>query len=252
MINSNSQRFTYDKLSITKPSSKDLSIKNNNSQCNKVYGDSTANTKSTKSTCSTYSSQPTTIVKMFDSNADFVHISPGNDMVIFECEEALSFKQKEEMADLNCEEIIQINNILHSTCKSNSKNFIRNESIMEIETELTSELEIKIFEQNLIQNEVYVDIFHNMVENEQDYSPDPFYFKLKQRELNSLMRSILADWMMEVSSEFFLKRETFHIAINYVDRYLSAVPNVLKWDLQLIGLTSMFIASKMEVSFIFF
>ena len=46
--------------------------------------------------------------------------------------------------------------------------------------------------------------------------------------------------------EFALKRETFHYAVNYVDRYLSKVENVRKIDLQLIGVTSLFIASKME------
>lgn len=35
------------------------------------------------------------------------------------------------------------------------------------------------------------------------------------------MRAILIDWMMEVSSEFHLKRETFYLSTYYVDRYLS-------------------------------
>lgn len=34
------------------------------------------------------------------------------------------------------------------------------------------------------------------------------------------MRAILIDWMMEVSSEFTLKRETFHLSVRYVDFYL--------------------------------
>ncbi len=60
------------------------------------------------------------------------------------------------------------------------------------------------------------------------------------------MRAILLDWMMEVCMEFALTRETFHYAINYTDRYLSTVPKVSKLEYQLIGVTSMYIASKME------
>jgi hypothetical protein len=61
-----------------------------------------------------------------------------------------------------------------------------------------------------------------------------------------MMRAILIDWMMEVCSEFFLKRDTLYQAINFVDRYLSVVPDVPKIDLQLLGVSSMFVACKME------
>ena len=45
------------------------------------------------------------------------------------------------------------------------------------------------------------------------------------------MRAILFDWMQEVATEFTLKRETYYYAINYVDRYLTVVPNIKKWKL---------------------
>ena len=35
------------------------------------------------------------------------------------------------------------------------------------------------------------------------------------------MRAILIDWMMEVCSDYLFKRETFHLSVNFVDRYLS-------------------------------
>ena len=34
------------------------------------------------------------------------------------------------------------------------------------------------------------------------------------------MRTILIDWIFEVSSEFMMKRETSYTAINILDRYL--------------------------------
>ena len=83
------------------------------------------------------------------------------------------------------------------------------------------------------------------------YNPDAFYLQKNQNNINSLMRTILMDWMMEVCAEFTLKRETFHLASNYVDRYLSKVKNIERNKLQLIGLSSMYIASKVEVFKIF-
>ena len=85
-----------------------------------------------------------------------------------------------------------------------------------------------------------------LIMRENDYCPDPHYLKKKQNQINWTMRAILFDWMMEVCMEFGLKRETYHYAINYVDRYLSAVPNLPKIELQLIGVTALYMAAKVE------
>jgi len=37
------------------------------------------------------------------------------------------------------------------------------------------------------------------------------------------MRLILINWLMEVSTEFMFKRDTFYCAVNYIDRYMSKV-----------------------------
>jgi len=85
-----------------------------------------------------------------------------------------------------------------------------------------------------------------LIMRENEYCPEPFYLKKKQTQINWTMRAILFDWMMEVCMEFGLKRETYHYAINYVDRYLSAVLNVPKIELQLIGVTALYMAAKVE------
>lgn len=51
---------------------------------------------------------------------------------------------------------------------------------------------------------------------------------------------------MEVISEFTLKRETFHLAISFVDRFLSLHPNIRKDEFQLLGLSAMSLAAKIE------
>ena len=44
-----------------------------------------------------------------------------------------------------------------------------------------------------------------------------------------------------------LHRETFYLAVDFVDRYLAAKTNVAKSKLQLIGITALFVAAKLEV-----
>jgi len=50
-----------------------------------------------------------------------------------------------------------------------------------------------------------------------------------------------------VSEAYRLRRETFHVAVDFVDRYLSRVSGVIKQQLQLIGITALFVAAKVEV-----
>jgi hypothetical protein len=50
-----------------------------------------------------------------------------------------------------------------------------------------------------------------------------------------------------VCEVYHLHRETYHLAIAYVDQYLCNTTNLPKAKLQLLGITSLFIASKIEV-----
>lgn len=94
-----------------------------------------------------------------------------------------------------------------------------------------------------------LDTLNYLVGREIKYKPDPYYMEKNQPQITWKMRMILVDWMMEVCMEYKLKRETFHYAVNYVDRYLSLTRNIDKSSLQLIGVTSMYIASKIEELF---
>ena len=59
------------------------------------------------------------------------------------------------------------------------------------------------------------------------------------------MRATLIDWLVEVAEEYRLVPETLHLAVNYIDHFLSYVP-VARSKLQLVGVTCMLIASKYE------
>ncbi|CAL2034089.1 unnamed protein product [Caenorhabditis brenneri] len=61
------------------------------------------------------------------------------------------------------------------------------------------------------------------------------------------MRQTLLVWMMDVCEVEKLHRETFHLAVDYVDRYLeSAMDEVHAGNFQLIGTAALFIAAKYE------
>lgn len=64
--------------------------------------------------------------------------------------------------------------------------------------------------------------------------------------LQPRMRAILLDWLIEVCEVYKLHRETYFLTVDYLDRYLTAKQNVSKNQLQLIGITCLFIASKVE------
>jgi hypothetical protein len=51
-----------------------------------------------------------------------------------------------------------------------------------------------------------------------------------------------------VCEEYKLHRETYYLAMDMFDRFMDARNNVRKEQLQLLGVTCLFIASKIEVS----
>nr|CAH7752674.1 unnamed protein product [Callosobruchus chinensis] len=60
------------------------------------------------------------------------------------------------------------------------------------------------------------------------------------------MRTILLDWVMEVCEVYRLRRVTYYLSVDYFDRFLSIRPDVPKNQLQLVGVTCLFLASKLE------
>ncbi|KAE8617605.1 hypothetical protein XENTR_v10009135 [Xenopus tropicalis] len=64
-------------------------------------------------------------------------------------------------------------------------------------------------------------------------------------EVNERMRAILVDWLIQVHLKFQLLQETLYMAIAIMDRFLQGQP-ISRSKLQLVGVTSLFIASKYE------
>jgi len=59
------------------------------------------------------------------------------------------------------------------------------------------------------------------------------------------MRSILVDWIIDVHGKFKLREQTLFMAVNLVDRMIER-SIINRHDFQLVGITSLFIASKYE------
>ena len=114
------------------------------------------------------------------------------------------------------------------------------------QADLSTQSELENFNPILETCVIDNDTIEFLIQREKIYAPDPWYLKTKQPNVSWQMRAILADWMLEVSTEFTLKRETYHYALSYVDRFLSIFSNVQKQELQLVGVAALFIAAKCE------
>lgn len=111
-------------------------------------------------------------------------------------------------------------------------------------------LQSKIHERPNVQEvpEYIHSIFLHLKEFEKcnpDFYPLPGYMKRNQTDINEKMRAILNDWLIEVHLKFKLLPETFFLTMNIIDRYLNK-KTIQRTSLQLVGITSMLIASKYE------
>lgn len=70
----------------------------------------------------------------------------------------------------------------------------------------------------------------------------------RQTDINFKMRSILVDWLVEVHHKFKLQAATLWLCVNILDRYLEKAV-IQRSKLQLVGVTSLFVACKFEELF---
>nr|XP_020473022.1 G1/S-specific cyclin-E2-like isoform X2 [Monopterus albus]XP_020473023.1 G1/S-specific cyclin-E2-like isoform X2 [Monopterus albus] len=89
------------------------------------------------------------------------------------------------------------------------------------------------------------DVWIKMLNKELKYVHDKSYLQRHPR-LQPKMRAILLDWLFEVSEVYSLHRQTAYLAQDYFDRFMLTQKDVGKDYLQLIGITALFIASKIE------
>ncbi|CAN6999641.1 unnamed protein product [Brassica oleracea var. botrytis] len=71
------------------------------------------------------------------------------------------------------------------------------------------------------------------------------YIDKVQKDVTPNMRGVLVDWLVEVAEEYKLLSYTLYLDVSYIDRFLS-LQIVNRQKLQLLGVSSMLIASKYE------
>ena len=110
---------------------------------------------------------------------------------------------------------------------------------------------LKVFacEQKILENPQRVqlyseEIFKNLEKFEEKFAAKGKFLDM-QREINFKTRAFLVDWIVAAHFKLGLVQETLFIAVNLVDRYLGK-RNVMKRQIQLVGLAGLFIAAKYE------
>ncbi|XP_032874719.1 G2/mitotic-specific cyclin-B1-like [Amblyraja radiata] len=95
-------------------------------------------------------------------------------------------------------------------------------------------------------SEYVKDIFKYLRQLEVDQAVRPDY--LTGQGITGPMRAVLIDWLVQVQVNFKLLPESLYMTVSIIDRFLQDNP-VTKKNLQLVGVTAMFVACKYEEIF---
>jgi cyclin B len=87
------------------------------------------------------------------------------------------------------------------------------------------------------------DLFQHLYQAEARDAVTPYMDS--QPDINSKMRAILIDWLVEVHMKFRLVPETLYLCVNLIDRYC-IMADIRRSELQLVGVTALLIACKYE------
>ncbi|XP_022735101.1 putative cyclin-B3-1 isoform X2 [Durio zibethinus] len=91
----------------------------------------------------------------------------------------------------------------------------------------------------------YVDEIYQYYWVTEALSPSLENYMSIQTDITPHMRGILINWLIEVHLKFDLMQETLYLMVTLLDRFLSEV-QIKKNDMQLVGLTTLLLASKYE------
>lgn len=139
------------------------------------------------------------------------------------------------------------NNIIMSN--SNSSTFQNSQYLSENHNIIINLEKSFQFTQDEIDLETMYDLNQEMVSLEENYFSERVtnFLMKKQKFINPQMRGILLNWILEVSAQLGFKRETYHLSVFLIDRFLQMYENLQTGDFQLLGVTCLMISSKFEV-----
>jgi len=149
--------------------------------------------------------------------------------------------------------IIQYEN-KERTKMNNKTDIKRNISSQKKSPSRKAKIKIKYFDESKITNvqipKDYINtIYHNLLHEESNPSMISLKqnknFMMDQKEINSKMRSILIDWLIDVHFKFGFTDETLFLTVSIIDRYIS-FSQITRANFQLLGITALMIACKHE------
>lgn len=112
-----------------------------------------------------------------------------------------------------------------------------------VHTEGLAPFDVKDKNNELKVSHYITDICQHLFHKEPEFHPG--LYLSRQTDINSKMRAILIDWLVEVHMKFRLVQETLYLCVNLIDRYCALKP-VTRAQLQLVGVTALLIACKYE------
>ncbi|XP_031623125.1 G1/S-specific cyclin-E-like isoform X2 [Contarinia nasturtii] len=150
--------------------------------------------------------------------------------------------------DRNIRTIRNTNSTSHSTINNNDISINNNDKTPITKcTKCHSRNDLRICPLPLLSWADAKDVWRFMCDKDKKTSMDRSPKMLQKHQgLQPRMRAILLDWLCEVCEVYKLHRETYYLALDYLDRYLSTKVSISKTFLQLIGITCLFIAAKVE------
>lgn len=124
---------------------------------------------------------------------------------------------------------------------------LNDSSVMEVSNCEIIDIDEFDSENTQLVSEYVKDIYGYLTSVEKQFRISPNF--LENKIVNSKMRSVLIDWLIQVHLKFHLLQETLYLCVQIIDAYLMAV-DVPKMQLQLVGVTAMFVASKYEEMYV--
>lgn len=121
----------------------------------------------------------------------------------------------------------------------------------EIKSSTSNESIITNIDQDVITYPEYVseyanNIYKYLLEQESSFYTIGDYYTTSQPYLTTDMRLTLVEWLIEIQTEFGLRQDTLFLGVNIMDRYTFKEHNIAREKYQLVGATSLWIASKFE------
>ncbi|CAI5472597.1 unnamed protein product [Closterium sp. Yama58-4] len=115
---------------------------------------------------------------------------------------------------------------------------------LEVKVESCWDVDAQDRDNPLAETTYVADIYHHYKMTEKEGMVCSTYMSA-QSEINSQIRGVVLDWVVQVHESFNLMPETLFLAVNIFDRYLAAT-HVPKEHIQLVGAACILIAAKYE------